>query len=313
MIFIEKMKNLKIYKTKTFLPTLKENKKKGSAVLLMTPNFESSKRLMNNEMFVNKNRFSSYYLERDVSYYINSNVVEEVDESAVLAEQAETEEFFLETKRSELPDSEFGVPEERKFPLDTEAHVRSAIRFFNYVEPKYEAELARRIIAKMKKFNITDIHVSEKNRFSKYYHPKKEAAVKESAEDKHVKKCKFCGSEDILVKIEGEPVYICKQCGKFLGVVPFREDSEMIKSDIVEAVSEISTGENLMFSSWPPAMRLLGSFSMELITAKGPLVSAPRHGEAPSFNGLPASLPSGVAPTSKPFGTYEVMLLVDMV
>ena len=247
MIFIEKMKNLKIYKTKTFLPTLLGNKKKGSAVLLMTPNFESSKRLMNNEMFVNSNRYSSYYLERDVSYYINSNVVEEVDESAVISEQAETEEFFLETKRSELPDSEFGVPEERKFPLDTEAHVRSAIRFFNYVEPKYEAELARRIIAKMKKFNITDIHVSEKNRFSKYYHPKKEAAVKESAEDKHVKKCKFCGSEDILVRIEGEPIYICKQCGKFLGVVPFREDSELVKSDIVEAVSEISTGENLMF------------------------------------------------------------------
>lgn len=230
MIFIEKMKNLKIYKTKTFLPTLLGNKKKGSAVLLMTPNFESSKRLMNNEMFVNSNRYSSYYLERDVSYYINSNVVEEVDESAVLSEQTETEEFFLETKRSELPDSEFGVPEERKFPLDTEAHVRSAIKFFNYVEPKYEAELARRIIAKMKKFNITDVHVSEKNRFSKYYHPKKESSVKESA-DEHVKKCKFCGSEDILVKIEGEPVYICKQCGKYLGTVPCREETESIKED----------------------------------------------------------------------------------
>ena len=45
------MKNFKIYRTKTFLPTIKGNKKKNSAILMMTPNFDSSKRLMNNRLF----------------------------------------------------------------------------------------------------------------------------------------------------------------------------------------------------------------------------------------------------------------------
>lgn len=64
MIFIDKMKNFKIYKTKTFLPTLKEDKKRGSAILMMTPNFDSSKRVMNSTMFVNNKRYESYYLEK---------------------------------------------------------------------------------------------------------------------------------------------------------------------------------------------------------------------------------------------------------
>ena len=141
MIFIDKMKNFKLYRCQSFLPTVKANKKKSSAILLMSPNYEASVRLMNNKMFVNSNRFSSYYLEKDVSYYIGSKVLEEVDESAIINEQLEIDEILEETKRSELPDSAFGVPSKRKFPLDTEAHVRSAIKFFNYVDPEDEEEL----------------------------------------------------------------------------------------------------------------------------------------------------------------------------
>ena len=169
MIFIDKMKNFKLYRCQSFLPTVKANKKKSSAILLMSPNYEASIRLMNNKMFVNSNRFSSYYLEKDVSYYIGSKVLEEVDESAIINEQLEIDEILEETKRSELPDSAFGVPSKRKFPLDTEAHVRSAIKFFNYVDPEDEEELAKNILKAMKKFGIDDVHVSEKNRFSKYY------------------------------------------------------------------------------------------------------------------------------------------------
>ena len=180
MIFIEKMKNFKIYRTKTFLPTVKGDKKKGSAVLLLTPNYESSKRLMTNPMFVNSRRFESYYIERDVSYYINSKVTKEIDNEEVVEENALLENYILETKRSELKDSDFGVPSKRKFPLDTEAHVRSAIKFFNYVDEADEAELAKRIIAAMKKFNITDVKVSDKNRFSKYYKSPKSEVVQES-------------------------------------------------------------------------------------------------------------------------------------
>lgn len=80
-------------------------------------------------------------------------------------------------ERNALKDSDFGIPSKRKYPLDTEAHVRSAIKFFNYCDKEDEKELASNIIKSMKKFNITDVKVSDKNRFSKYYNSKKEFAL----------------------------------------------------------------------------------------------------------------------------------------
>ena len=56
MILIDKMKDFKIYKVPTFLPTLTENKKKKCAALLLTPNYESSKKMMTHPLFVNKLR-----------------------------------------------------------------------------------------------------------------------------------------------------------------------------------------------------------------------------------------------------------------
>ncbi len=80
-------------------------------------------------------------------------------------------------ERNALKDSDFGIPSKRKYPLDTEAHARSAIKFFNYCDKEDEKELASNIIKVMKRFNITDIKVSDKNRFSKYYNSKKEFAL----------------------------------------------------------------------------------------------------------------------------------------
>lgn len=64
----------------------------------------------------------------------------------------------------------YGVPEQKKFPMPDADHVRSAIRFFNYVEPRYEKELASAIIRRMKEYGLTfdDFTVGEENRFSKY-------------------------------------------------------------------------------------------------------------------------------------------------
>ena len=83
-------------------------------------------------------------------------------------------EFVLyEFSRKNLDDSDFGIPELRKYPMPDAKHVKLAIKFFNYVEPKYEKELAKNIIKKIKEFNVTDITYSEKNRFFKYYKPEK--------------------------------------------------------------------------------------------------------------------------------------------
>lgn len=67
-------------------------------------------------------------------------------------------------------DKKYGVPEQKKFPMPDAAHVRSAIRFFNYVEPRYEKKLAKAILARMKEYGLTfdDFTIGEENRFSKY-------------------------------------------------------------------------------------------------------------------------------------------------
>lgn len=74
----------------------------------------------------------------------------------------------------------YGVPEQKKFPLDSRAHVKSAIRFFNYVEPKYEKELARRLATKIREYGI-EVTPSEDNRFYKYYKPKHERTMDENS------------------------------------------------------------------------------------------------------------------------------------
>ena len=64
----------------------------------------------------------------------------------------------------------YGVPEQKKFPMPDVNHVRSAIKFFNYVEPRYEKELANAILKRMKEYGLTfdDFTVGKENRFSKY-------------------------------------------------------------------------------------------------------------------------------------------------
>jgi len=63
---------------------------------------------------------------------------------------------------------EYGVPKLNKFPLYDEARVKSAIRFFNYVEPVYEEKLAAEIIKRMKKYGLNKRHVGNNNRLKKY-------------------------------------------------------------------------------------------------------------------------------------------------
>ena len=85
MIFTKDVKNLKIYKRQMYLPTLENdrtspNKKTNSAIFLLTPNRRSSVALMQHPLLVNKLRYSSYYIERDIMYFIDSKYMSE-DES----------------------------------------------------------------------------------------------------------------------------------------------------------------------------------------------------------------------------------------
>ena len=71
-------------------------------------------------------------------------------------------------KRSELPDSVFGIPEERKYPMPDKKHVISAIKLFGHVDKKYEEELAKRIIKNIRKYDIDISFVTKNNKLYKY-------------------------------------------------------------------------------------------------------------------------------------------------
>ena len=112
-------------------------------------------------------------------------------------------------KRSELPDSVFGIPQERKYPMPDEKHTRSAIKLFNHVDPKYEEQLAKAVIKNMKKYGIDDSAVGPNNRLRKYL-PKdmiKESYIEEgyfrTDKDIYYNKDKFDSGEINLCFITG--------------------------------------------------------------------------------------------------------------
>ena len=64
------------------------------------------------------------------------------------------EKALTAKERKEIPDSEFGIPETRSFPLNDESRVRSAIQMFHNAPSDKKASLAKKIISKAKKYNI---------------------------------------------------------------------------------------------------------------------------------------------------------------
>lgn len=57
-------------------------------------------------------------------------------------------------ERKELPDSAFGLPETREFPMPDAAHVRSAEAYFRYAPEDKKPLLAHRILMKAQEFGV---------------------------------------------------------------------------------------------------------------------------------------------------------------
>ena len=57
-------------------------------------------------------------------------------------------------ERRELSSSDFGVPEERAFPMPDAAHVRAAEAYFRYAPDDRKAALARRILARAREMGV---------------------------------------------------------------------------------------------------------------------------------------------------------------
>lgn len=71
MIFLDELEYMKLYKKPFHLPINEKDKKKGSSIFLLTPNIESSINVLNNPLMINKRYFESYFIEKDITYYIN--------------------------------------------------------------------------------------------------------------------------------------------------------------------------------------------------------------------------------------------------
>lgn len=71
----------------------------------------------------------------------------------------------LETSRSDLKDNEFGIPEDRKYPLDSKKHVMSAIKLFGHAEESKKKALAKRIKTAADKYNIIIPETTQVNKY----------------------------------------------------------------------------------------------------------------------------------------------------
>lgn len=127
--------------------------------LLMLINKELVKEGLDEDFKAVRGNYNLIYIEVDLSseIYLESMRMPYYFEAPISTE-----------KRNSLEDSEFGIPELRKYPLDTKERVKSAIRFFNYVDSEHEEELAKNIFKAMKKFNISVDIIGPKNRLSGY-------------------------------------------------------------------------------------------------------------------------------------------------
>ncbi len=63
-------------------------------------------------------------------------------------------------ERKELPDSVFGLPERREYPMPDAAHVRAAESYFRYCPEELRPKLARAILARAKEYGVT-VHSPE--------------------------------------------------------------------------------------------------------------------------------------------------------
>jgi len=109
MYCLEDLKYNKLYKKQFLLPFNKEDKRHGSAILLLTPSWQESKYLISQNPFTidRAKTFMSYYIEKDITYTINqeSRALEcTYPEDGILLESGDTSPF-TETTDIKIYDS----------------------------------------------------------------------------------------------------------------------------------------------------------------------------------------------------------------
>ena len=99
------------------------------------------------------------YLEECALSEKNADIIVEASILLKSGFRGTREEVLQEAKlkaaaRNDLSDSDFGLPEDRKYPLNDAAHVKAAIKMFSHCPDGKKGKLAKRITTAMGKFGI---------------------------------------------------------------------------------------------------------------------------------------------------------------
>lgn len=98
MIFINEMEELHLYSRPFHLPINPKNKIKGDAVILLVPNYEATKKILTSPLIINRNYYSSYYIEKMATYYINNegSMYDLEGNTEAIVENSMEPNFFIE-------------------------------------------------------------------------------------------------------------------------------------------------------------------------------------------------------------------------
>ncbi len=63
-------------------------------------------------------------------------------------------DILTDAERKELPDSVYGLPERREYPMPDAAHVRAAEAYFRYCPQDLKPKLARAILERARQYGV---------------------------------------------------------------------------------------------------------------------------------------------------------------
>lgn len=152
---------MRLYKSKCYLPINRTDRKRGSLIFILSKTIDDTIKVINNPCFININSFLSYYIERNVMFFLNEN------NEWIPADRELIHEYITKKERDSITEKDFGLPEDRKYPLDSPEHVHSAIRLFGKCEEDKKHILAKNIMKAAKKYGI---EVKKDTEVYKYAH-----------------------------------------------------------------------------------------------------------------------------------------------
>lgn len=170
MIFLDELQPMKLYKKPFHLPINEKDKRKGSVSFLLTPNYQSSIELMKNPLMINRKYYESYYIEKDITYFINQEgYLEDISDESYRDVINEDNRIFISKKIDNdiINEAIFNKKDKSKSRLDELNKIKDkGISSFEYKSKiaskiqKYIKEIQNKILIYSKSFDNVkyDIH-----------------------------------------------------------------------------------------------------------------------------------------------------------